>query len=91
MQPFLPESIVSRKEKQAFIGGEMREWLRGPLAHLLESDFTHLDVLDQKKVRQIVSDYRKGSNVNTLLIWRLASLNDWFNREKDSTRLRSCA
>jgi asparagine synthase (glutamine-hydrolysing) len=87
----LPKSIAGRKEKQPFLGGEMQRWLRGPLKHLLEEDFSQLSMLDQKTMKRVLTEYKSGNEVNALLVWRLAVFNYWFSKQKESRSLRHCA
>ena len=76
----LPFSIYNRKDKKGFVTPGEVKWLRGPLSFLLEADFSNLDFLDQKKVKSVMDDYKKGNNKNAILVWRIAVLNYWMKR-----------
>ncbi|MBK5284565.1 MAG: asparagine synthase (glutamine-hydrolyzing) [Bacteroidia bacterium] len=77
LKNILPEKIRERKDKKGFVTpGEVR-WLRGPLRNLLESDFSKLDFINQKKAKEVIRQFKEGNNKNANLVWRLATLNDW--------------
>ncbi len=74
----LPDAIADRKDKVGFITRGDRTWLRGRLRHLLEGEFRELDeVIDVKKVKEIVAAFDGGDNSNSLFLWRLAMLRGW--------------
>lgn len=74
----LPDAIADRKDKVGFITRGDRTWLRGRLRHLLEGDFRELaDVVDTKKIKEVVQAYNNGDNRNSLFLWRLAMLRSW--------------
>jgi asparagine synthase (glutamine-hydrolysing) len=79
LKGFLPKSIAERTDKQAFSGKEVTLFLRGPLRHLVESrfDFDRLRILNVDKTKALIEGFRRGSNTQTDLIWRLVSLNYW--------------
>ena len=73
----LPHDITHRKDKKGFVTPGENKWLRGPLKHLLDVDFSRLDFLQQKKAGAILNDYKKGDNSKAVLAWRLATLAYW--------------
>jgi len=77
----LPESIVNRKDKKGFVTPGEVKWLRGPLRHLLEQDFSNLDFINRNRAQQVLSDFKKGNNKNAYLVWRLVVLNDWLKNQ----------
>ncbi|QQR95678.1 MAG: hypothetical protein IPJ93_02790 [Bacteroidota bacterium] len=77
LQNVLPPKIAWRKDKKGFVTPGEVKWLRGPLAHLIESDFNKLDFLNQHKVKRIITDYKNGDNSQALLVWRLCTLAYW--------------
>lgn len=79
LEAFLPKAIAERTDKQTFSGGEMTAFLRGPLRYLVESpfDFDRLRMLNPDKTKALIEGFRRGSNAQTDLIWRLVSLNYW--------------
>lgn len=81
MEGVLPNSISGRRDKQPFLGGEMVTWLRGPLKYLLEADFSRLRMLDRKKMKQVLEEHKSGVDSNAMLVWRLAVLNYWLDRQ----------
>jgi asparagine synthase (glutamine-hydrolysing) len=81
MSDVLPQAISGRKDKQPFLGGEMLQWLRGPLRYLLETGVDRLTMLDQKKTGQLLQEYNNGNDSNAMLVWRVAVLNHWIGRQ----------
>ncbi len=80
LKGIVPNVILGRRDKKGFVTpGEVR-WLRGPLKHLLEQDFSDLDMLNQRRVKQVVEDYRKGNNRYAKTVWRLIMLKLWLER-----------
>jgi hypothetical protein len=79
LKGFLPKAIAERTDKQAFSGKEVTLFLRGPLRHLVESrfDFDRLRIFNIDKTKALIEGFRRGSNTQTDLIWRLVSLNYW--------------
>ena len=79
LEAFLPKAIAERTDKQTFSGGEMTAFLRGPLRYLVESpfDFDRLRMLNPDRTKDLIERFKRGSNAQTDLIWRLASLNYW--------------
>lgn len=72
----LPDEIRDRQDKKGFVTPGENSWLRGPLKSLLNVDFSDHDFIDHNKVQKVISDYVNG-NQNSLLAWRLVSLNYW--------------
>lgn len=76
----VPEPILQRRDKKGFVTpGEVR-WIRGPFRHLLEQDYSGLDMLNQRRVKQLLEQYRKGDNRHAKMVWRLAMLKLWLSR-----------
>lgn len=73
----MPDEITNRKDKKGFVTPGENKWLRGPLKHLLEIDYSQLDFLQTTKVKTLVDEYLKGDNANAVLVWRIATLNYW--------------
>jgi len=73
----LPEATVHRHDKKGFVTPGENKWLRGPLKHLVQADFSHLDMLNKKVVNNVIQDYNNGNNKNANLVWRLAIFNKW--------------
>lgn len=73
----MPDEITNRKDKKGFVTPGENKWLRGPLKHLLEIDYSQLDFLQTTKVKTLVDEYVKGDNSNAVLVWRIATLNYW--------------
>jgi len=73
----LPEAIVSRKDKKGFVTPGEIKWLRGPLSFLLETDFINLEHLNRGKIKNLISEFRKGDNRNANLVWRISVLDYW--------------
>ena len=72
--------INLRKDKKGFVTPGEDKWLRGNLSWLLDLDYANLDYLETSKLKNIVSEYRKGNNQNAKLIWRVALLNYWMKK-----------
>jgi hypothetical protein len=70
---------VGRKTYRTGARWEVTLFLRGPLRHLVESrfDFDRLRILNIDKTKALIEGFRRGSNTQTDLIWRLVSLNYW--------------
>lgn len=77
LQHVLPPKIAWRKDKKGFVTPGEVKWLRGPLTHLTESDFSKLDFLNQNKIKRIIANYKRGDNSHALLVWRLCTLAYW--------------
>jgi hypothetical protein len=84
MEGIVPEPILTRKEKQPFLGQEGARWLNGPLKHLIERPmhFDGIDGLNKREVRRVIRNFREGDRSNTWLVWRLATLNYWANGQR---------
>ncbi|HNQ12777.1 MAG TPA: asparagine synthase (glutamine-hydrolyzing) [Bacteroidia bacterium] len=76
----LPDAIYNRQDKKGFVTPGESKWLRGPLQHLLDINFSTLPFLNAKKCKSIVERYKKGDNSLALLTWRLAVLHYWMNK-----------
>lgn len=80
MHGTLPEAIENRKDKKGFVTPGESKWLRGPLRHLIEADFSNIDFLDKDKIKTLLSDYKAGNDKYATLIWRVAVLNYWVRK-----------
>jgi asparagine synthase (glutamine-hydrolysing) len=83
LKNYLPKPIATRMRKQPFFGSEACAWLRGPLRHLIERnfDFDRVPILDPVKVKELLATFGSGDNSHTGLVWKLATLNDWSQRQ----------
>jgi asparagine synthase (glutamine-hydrolysing) len=81
MEGIVPQAILSRRDKQPFVGQEMAAWLAGPLKHLIERPmrFDGIDIINESEVSRVVQDFKEGDRSKTWLVWRLATLNNWAN------------
>jgi asparagine synthase (glutamine-hydrolysing) len=79
MEGIVPQAILTRRDKQPFVGQEMAAWLDGPLKYLVERPmrFDGVDIINEREVRRVVQDYKQGDRSKTWLVWRLATLNFW--------------
>jgi len=79
----LPQPIADRTDKQGFVGNEIHSLLRGPLRHLLEARFAfdRLSMLDPVKTKDLMRNFKNGDNAQANLVWRLAVLNDWIQKQ----------
>ncbi|MBS1764581.1 MAG: asparagine synthase (glutamine-hydrolyzing) [Bacteroidetes bacterium] len=77
LQEVMPEAIVKRKDKKGFVTPGEVKWLRGALSQLTDADFSKLDFLNNKKIKTLMDEYRKGNNQHAVLIWRLCTLAYW--------------
>jgi len=76
----LPDAVANRRDKKGFVTPGEVKWLRGPLKFLVESDFKAIDFLDRKKINTLISQFKKGDSKNANLVWRVAVLNYWAER-----------
>jgi asparagine synthase (glutamine-hydrolysing) len=77
----LPNEITWRKDKKGFVTPGEVKWLRGPLRHLLDADFSATkNILEGAKVEKVITDFKQGENKTANLVWRLAVLNYWLNK-----------
>src|SRR5262249_48953771 len=76
---FLAKAIADRVGKQGFTAREILAWLRGPLRHLLDLpiDFERLRMLNRDKTKDLIENFKAGSDAHADLLWRLVSLNYW--------------
>lgn len=79
----LPKPIADRTDKQGFVGREINIWLRGPLRYLLEAPFAfdRLSMLNPDKTKELMRKFKNGDNAQAPLVWRLAVLNDWIQKQ----------
>ncbi|MFM9051512.1 MAG: asparagine synthase (glutamine-hydrolyzing) [Bacteroidota bacterium] len=80
MKDILPDAIRNRGDKKGFVTPGEVKWLRGPLKHLLDTDFSKLDFIDRPKARLLKSDFEKGENRYAGLVWRLVVLDYWVGK-----------
>lgn len=77
---YLPYSIYARQDKKGFVTPGEVKWLRGPLKELITHiNYSNLNMLNTKKIKEIIDDYQKGSNKNAELVWRIALFNQWLS------------
>jgi asparagine synthase (glutamine-hydrolysing) len=83
LKDVLPPAIAARTDKQAFVGREMPFWLNGPLRHLLEKPLNYdgLSMLSPEKVQALIGRFKSGDQRQGRLIWRLAVLNYWVQKQ----------
>jgi asparagine synthase (glutamine-hydrolysing) len=79
----LPAPITNRIDKQGFVGREIIQWLRGPLRYLLDANFAfdELPMLNREKTIELIRGFKNGDNARAALVWRLAVLNDWIQKQ----------
>ena len=79
----LPRAIAERTDKQGFVGNEIHSLLRGPLRHLIEAplSFDRLNMLNSDKTKDLMRGFKNGNNTQAPLVWRLAVLNDWIQKQ----------
>jgi asparagine synthase (glutamine-hydrolysing) len=79
----LPKPIADRIDKQGFVGREINILLRGPLRYLLEAPFSfdRLRMLNPDKINELMRKFKSGDNAQSALVWRLAVLNDWVQKQ----------
>lgn len=73
----LPEAIVNRRDKKGFVTPGETKWLRGPLSHLMDINYSNLPFLRKDLVKYIMEKHRKGDNSQSVLAWRIATLHYW--------------
>jgi asparagine synthase (glutamine-hydrolysing) len=79
----LPKPIADRIDKQGFVGREINILLRGPLRYLLEAPFSfdRLRMLNPDKINELMRKFKNGDNAQSAVVWRLAVLNDWVQKQ----------
>lgn len=77
LKGLVPDTILNRKDKKGFVTPGEVKWLRGPLSHLLEIDYSKIDFISKNKAVKIIDDFKAGNNKNANLVWRIAILNYW--------------
>ena len=73
----LPKAIEERKDKKGFVTPGESKWLRGPLKDLMDFNVKEMPFLHSEKISTLAENYKKGSNANSALIWRIAVLHYW--------------
>jgi asparagine synthase (glutamine-hydrolysing) len=76
MRGTLPDAILNRKDKKGFTTPGAK-WLRGDMHFLLEQDFSKLEMLDQKKIKELIAQFEKGNDKPAHMLWRIGGLNYW--------------
>jgi asparagine synthase (glutamine-hydrolysing) len=79
MQGIIPDAIYNRQDKKAFNTPGEVQWLRGPMAHMLDFSEVTYDLVDHKKVKVLLNEFKAGGNRNAKMVWRLAMLNKWLS------------
>jgi asparagine synthase (glutamine-hydrolysing) len=78
----LPDAIRDRKDKKGFVTPGENKWLRGPLKHLLEDDFSKLEYwFPRGRLYETIENYKKGDNSKAKLVWRMVALNKWLKAQ----------
>ncbi|HRZ43393.1 MAG TPA: asparagine synthase (glutamine-hydrolyzing) [Bacteroidales bacterium] len=76
MKGILPEEIRARQDKKGFVTPGENKWLRGPLKHLLDIDFSAYPFIDSAKAHHAIKAYQAGKG-SPILTWRLMTLYHW--------------
>lgn len=77
LRDILPQQVYARRDKKGFVTPGEVEWLNGPLAHLLQIDYSALEWLHVGRARQLVDAYRAGHRTHAKLVWKIAALHYW--------------
>lgn len=77
LKDILPAEVYYRKDKKGFVTPGEKEWLAGPLKHLLNIDYKKMDWINTREAKAVVDEYINGNTKNATLVWRLASLDYW--------------
>lgn len=80
MKGILPEEIRARQDKKGFVTPGENKWLRGPLKHLLDIDFSDYPFVDSKKAHHAIMAYQQGKG-SPILAWRLMTLYHWLKSQ----------
>jgi asparagine synthase (glutamine-hydrolysing) len=78
VKDIIPQAVYQRKDKKGF-STPGAKWLRGDMKFLLEQDFSKSEMLDQKKVKQVMKEFNGGNDKMANLVWRICGLNYWIN------------
>ena len=83
MEGIVPNAILTRGDKQPFVGEEMASWLNGPLRYLIDQplSFDGIDIINMGEARGAVRDFKKGDQSKAWLVWMLATLSQWASRQ----------
>ena len=76
VRDIIPEAVYQRRDKKGF-STPGASWLRGDMQFLLDQDFSKSEMLDQKKVRQVMKEFQNGNDRLANLVWRICGLNYW--------------
>jgi asparagine synthase (glutamine-hydrolysing) len=77
LKDVLPDKVYNRKDKKGFVTPGEINWLRKPLRHLLDIDYSNFDYWNKNATEKVIHDYLAGNNKNAKLVWRIATLNHW--------------
>jgi len=72
----IPNEVYTRKDKKGF-STPGANWLRGDMKFLMDQDFSKSEMLDQKKVKEVFTQFRNGNDKLANLVWRIGGLNYW--------------
>lgn len=81
MKNILPKAIYERKDKKGFVTPGEVKWLDGPLRFLLDRPLNHIDFMKSSAVKSLFEEYKKGNKSHAKLVWKLACLNYWLERQ----------
>lgn len=81
MKSVLPKAVYERKDKKGFVTPGEVKWLDGPLRFLLDAPIHRLDFLEKNAVKSIFEEYKKGNKKQAKMVWKLACLNYWLERQ----------
>jgi len=83
LSDIVPEAILARQTKQAFSGGEIDHWLRGPLRFLTDRplDLDGLGFLNPGRVAGLVRQFKDGNKALGQFVWTLTGLNYWLAQQ----------
>ncbi len=76
MKNVIPEQVYVRKDKKGF-STPGAKWLKGDMAFLLDQDFSKSEMLDQKKVKLVMNEFKNWNDKMANLVWRICGLNYW--------------
>jgi asparagine synthase (glutamine-hydrolysing) len=80
LKSILPQAIYERKDKKGFVTPGEVKWLNKPLRHLLDINFSNLEFLNTTNAKKILDDYKKGDLSNAKMVWKIASINHWIQK-----------
>lgn len=83
LEHVLPPAIAWRKDKQGFTTPGEKKWLRGPLKHLLDVDYSSIPMLNVKRVKSLIENYKAGDDSQNKLVWKTVTLAYWLKHFKN--------